>query len=214
MIETSRGLVLRTRPLTESSLIIHWLTPQLGRLATVAKGARRAKSSFQGKLDLGYLLDFSFVRSRRSDLHTLREVSLREAHPALRRDIGYLQQLAYCTALIELATETETPLSGIYDLLCRLLQHLPAGPPQCLTVFAFELKLLQELGLAPDLERTHLKPGTKQWLHQLTTADWPFLAQLRPSPAQINELRQYLHGFVIFHLGKIPAGRGPALQLT
>ena len=38
MIETATGLVLRARPLTETSLIIHWLTPDLGRLATVAKG--------------------------------------------------------------------------------------------------------------------------------------------------------------------------------
>ena len=80
MIETAAGLVLRTRPLTETSLIVHWLTPGLGRLATVAKGARRAKSPFRGKLDLFYLADFSFSRSRRSELHTLREVSLRETH--------------------------------------------------------------------------------------------------------------------------------------
>ena len=65
MIETASGLVLRTRPLTETSLIVHWLTPQSGRIATVAKGARRPKSPFRGKLDLFYLADFSFVRSRR-----------------------------------------------------------------------------------------------------------------------------------------------------
>ena len=34
MIETTRGIILRTRPLTETSLIVHWLTPDLGRLAT------------------------------------------------------------------------------------------------------------------------------------------------------------------------------------
>ena len=110
MIETAAGLVLRTRPLTETSLIVHWLTPTLGRLATVAKGARRAKSPFRGKLDLFYLADFSFSRSRRSELHTLREVSLRETHSGLREDLGLLQQASYCAALVEQATETETPL--------------------------------------------------------------------------------------------------------
>ena len=72
MIETATGLILRTRPLTETSLIIHWLTPTFGRLATVAKGARRPKSPFLGRLDLFYEADFSFSRSRRSDLHILR----------------------------------------------------------------------------------------------------------------------------------------------
>src|SRR6185295_11162894 len=104
MVETATGLVLRTRPLTETSLIVHWLTPDLGRLATVAKGARRPKSPFRGKLDLFYLADFSFVRSRRSDLHTLREVALRETHHALRRDLGWLEQASYCGALIEQTT--------------------------------------------------------------------------------------------------------------
>src|SRR5207302_4043038 len=80
MIESATGLILRTRPLTETSLIIHWLTPDLGRIATVAKGARRPKSPFRGKLDLFYLADFSFSRSRRSELHNLREVNLRELH--------------------------------------------------------------------------------------------------------------------------------------
>ena len=90
MIESASGLILRTRRLTETSLIVHWLTPNLGRLATVAKGAFRPKSPFRGKLDLFYLADFSFVRSRRSDLHTLREVSIRETYPAIRRELGRL----------------------------------------------------------------------------------------------------------------------------
>ncbi len=67
MIESATGLIVRTRPLTETSLIVHWLTPDFGRIATAAKGARRAQSPFHGKLDLLYLADFSFSRSRRSD---------------------------------------------------------------------------------------------------------------------------------------------------
>src|SRR5271170_4496182 len=117
MTESATGLILRTRPLTETSVIIHWLTPDFGRIATVAKGARRAKSPFLGKLDLFYLADFSFSRSRRSDLHTLREVSLRETHSTIRQGVFKLQQAAYVTNFIEQATETETPLPAIYELL-------------------------------------------------------------------------------------------------
>src|SRR5271169_4167849 len=110
MIEPATGIVLQTRPLTETSLIVHWLTPDFGRIATVAKGARRPKSPFGGKLDLFYHADFSFSRSRLSELHNLREVSLRETHQALRQELGYLQQASYCAALVEQSTETETPL--------------------------------------------------------------------------------------------------------
>jgi len=212
MIETATGLVLRTRPLTETSFIIHWLTPTLGRLATVAKGARRPQSPFRGKLDLFYLADFSFSRSRRSDLHTLREVSLRDTHRPLRQELGYLQQASYCAALVEQATETETPLPATFALMLGLLQHLPAQAPQPQTIFAFEFKLLTELGLQPDREKARLNPGTKQLLKALTDLDWSVLSRLKLSEAQIAELRQFLHGFLIYHLERIPAGRNAALH--
>ncbi len=207
MIESATGLILRTRPLTDTSLIVQWLTPDFGRVATVAKGARRPKSPFGGKLDLFYLCDFSFSRSRRSELHTLREVALRETHAALRQELGLLRQACYCVALIEQVTETETPLPAIFDLLTGWLAHLPAGAPQSLSVFVFELKLLKELGLAPDLARASLAPGTKEIVRRLQDCDWAALGRLRLSPAQVEELRRFLHGFLIYHLGRIPLGR-------
>lgn len=207
MIESATGLILRTRPLTETSLIVNWLTPDHGRIATVAKGARRPKSPFAGKLDLCYLADFSFTRSRRSDLHTLREVSLKATQPALRTEMGYLQQAAYATALIEQTTETDTPLPGVFHLLHGFLKFLPQQPPLPQAVFAFELRLLHELGLAPELEETKLTPGARQVATALTASDWPAIARLRLSDAQTTELRHFLHGFLIFHLGRIPKNR-------
>src|SRR5690242_167257 len=122
MVESATGLVLRTRPLTETSLIVHWLTPEFGRLATVAKGARRPKSPFRGKLDFFYLASFSFSRSRVSELHSLREVSVVKTHAFLRCEMAYLQQAAYCVRLLEQATETETPLGSLFQLCRDLLE--------------------------------------------------------------------------------------------
>jgi DNA repair protein RecO (recombination protein O) len=213
MIESATGLILRTRPLTETSLIVQWLTPDFGRIATVAKGARRAQSPFLGKLDLFYLADFSFSRSRRSDLHTLREVSLRETHGALRRNLGRLRQAAYAASFIEQATETETPLPAIFELLREFLVCLCRHPSAPQNVFAFELKLLHELGLKPDLAEAKLTPGAKQIIRSLTRTDWPAASRLKPTPAQTDELRRFLHGFLIFHLGRLPQGRAAALQM-
>jgi DNA repair protein RecO (recombination protein O) len=211
MIETATGLVFRTWPLTETSLIVHWLTPSLGRLATVAKGARRVKSPFRGKLDLFYLLDFSFSRSARSELHTLREATLRETHSGLRQDLTLLRQASYCAALIERSTETESPLPEAFELMLGLLRHLVAQPPQPQTVLAFELKLLAQLGLAPDFAGSRLQPATRQLVGVLTESDWPALAPLRPSKEQLGELSQFLHGFLAYHVGKIIKGRAEAL---
>lgn len=208
MTETSIGLIVRTRPLTDTSLIVHWLTPEFGRIATVAKGARRPKSAFAGKLDLFYLCEFSFLRSRRSELHQLREVALREAHAALRQELEYLQQASYSAALIEQTTEMESPIPEIYTLLAGFLDHLPRHSPQPQTLFAFEIKLLSELGLQPDFEKDNLAPDLKQILRALLVSDWDALARLKLSEPQVTGLRRFLHGFMIYHLGKVPLTRG------
>jgi len=211
MTETATGLVFRAWPLTETSLIVHWLTPDLGRLATVAKGARRVKSPFHGKLDLFYLAEFSFSRSRRSELHTLREVTLRESHRALRQDLGLLRQAAYCAALIERATETETPLPRVFELMLELLQHLPAQPPQPQTVLAFELKLLTEFGLKPDSASIQVSPGARRLVTGLAESDWSVVSRLRLSDSQLREVCQFLQGFLRYHLGREVRGRVEAL---
>jgi DNA repair protein RecO (recombination protein O) len=211
MIESTAGLILRTRPLTETSLIVHWLTPNFGRIATVAKGARRHKSPFLGKLDLFYLADFSFSRNRRSDLHILHEVGLRETHNALRENIFKLHQAAYAIAFIEQATETETPLPAVYELLREFIDCLCREKSAAQIIFAFELKLLHEIGLQPAWARANLAAGTKKIAEMLLQKKWAAALRLKLSRVQTDELRRFLHGFLIFHLGRLPKGRIAAL---
>lgn len=203
---------MRTYPLTDTSLLVHWLTHTHGRIATAAKGARRPNSPFRGKLDLFYLCDLNFYRSSRSDLHTLKEVSVRETHPVLRTSLGRLQQASYCVALIEQTTETETPLPGMFNLFLGLLAHLCSNPSGAHAIFAFELKLLTELGLKPNPDKMHLSPGSKQIVKYLIERNWDALPRLHLTDAQTTELRQFLHGFLIYHIGKLPEGRAEALK--
>jgi DNA repair protein RecO (recombination protein O) len=208
----AHGLILRTRPLTETSLIVHWLTPDEGRLATVARGARRPKSPFAGKLDLCHRADFTFARSRRSDLHTLREVTLRGTLPALRTDVRRLQRAAYLVGLVELTTETETPLPAVHALTQQALAAVNDGHGGRLAVPAFELRLLGELGLAPPLDRDALPaPGARGLAARLRDAPWSALADPAPDSADVEAVARFLHGFLIHHVGRLPRGRGEAL---
>ena len=206
MEERATGIVLRTRPLTESSLIVNWLTPEVGRIATVGKGARRPKSPLRGKIDLFYTAEFTFARSRRSDLHNLREVNLLKTCDALRRDLGYLHQAAYCARLIEQTTESETPLPEIYKLFASFLEALPKRPASPITVLAFEVKMLAELGLSPQ------EGKTAALTERLTSLEWKAIGELTLAEAELRELQQFLHGFLIYHLGKIPPNRAAALN--
>ena len=99
----------------------------------------------------------------------------------------------------------------IHALFAGLLNYLPQQPARPRTVFAFELKLLHELGLAPDAEETRLAPNVQRLLTDLTEADWPQLAELHPGASDVRALQQFLHGFLIFHLGRFPRQRAAAL---
>ena len=210
-VERTTGVILRLRPLTDSSLIVQWLTADYGRLATLAKGARRAKSSFRGQLDLFYSAEFSFARSARSELHNLRESKTLDTHASLREDLGWLQQACYAAALLEQTTETETPLPILYEQFSQFLSELSRHPPQPQTIFAFEMKLLNELGLRPNLADAALTPGSRQILDKFIKLDWPSIFRLRLSPAQLPEIGQFLHQFLVYHAGKVPKGRSSAL---
>jgi DNA repair protein RecO (recombination protein O) len=210
MIESGAGIILRTLPLTETSLIVNWLSPNFGRIATVAKGARRPKSPFSGKLDLFYEADISLGRSRSSDLHTLREVNVRQTNAALRLDVDKLRQAAYAAAFIVQATETETPLPEVFELLRRFLETLCAHVPLPQLIPAFEIKMLVELGLEPDWKESKLEPGTKKIVEAMLDRDFASILSVKPTDKQMTELHRFLHGFIIFHLGKLPPGRSKA----
>jgi DNA repair protein RecO (recombination protein O) len=212
MEERATGIILRTRPLTETSLIAVWLTAEQGRVSTVAKGALRAKSPFRGKIDLFYESELTFSRSRRSELHTLKELRVLNTHSRLREELGYVQQASYAAALIEQTTETDTPLPGLYKVFVDFIVALPLNPPEQKTIFAFEAKVLQDLGLQPEVEESTLGPGTRRIFQRLMHDEWSALKGLRLSEAQEIELAQYLHGYLIFHLGKFPKSRAGALH--
>jgi DNA repair protein RecO (recombination protein O) len=177
----------------------------------VAKGAIRPKSPFRGKLDLYYEGELTLQRSRRSDLHTLREFQLIDAHEALRRDLNYLNQAAYCAALIEQTSESDTPVPELFALFKQLLDHLAAAPPAARTVFAFELKLLAQLGLTASEEARPVAGPLRDAMRLIEESAWPEVARVTFTPLQRKELSQSLEAFLIYHLGKFPPGRGKAL---
>ena len=149
-METTPAIVLRKTRLTETSLIITWLTEQHGKMKTVAKGALRNRSAFAGKLDLFFDCEIGLARSRRSELHTLREVTLRETFEGLRLQLPRTELAAYFVELVELATEPESAVPEIYDLLKRAFAYLDRGEPTRKALLHFEAELSRVAGVKPE----------------------------------------------------------------
>ncbi len=147
-VETTPAILLRKTKLTETSLIVTWLTRDLGKLKTVAKGARQPKSRFAGMLDLFYRCDIQFGRSRQGELHALREASLLEPYENLRFDYLRTALAGYFAELLDLVTEPEHPVPELYDLLHRALAHLHENPATLRALLHFEKELTRLLGIA------------------------------------------------------------------
>lgn len=124
-----------------------WFTAGQGKIKTVAKGARQPKSRFAGVLDLFYDCEIQWARSRRSELHQLREASLLNAHEGLRLDFGRVALASYFVELVELVTEPDHPVPEIYTLLQRAFRHLAGQPASLRALLHFEAELVRFLGI-------------------------------------------------------------------
>jgi len=147
IMESTAAILLRKRKFSDTSLIVSWCTDSLGCIQTVAKGARRAKSPFAGKLDLFFEAEIQIARSRRSDLHTLTEVVLRNPFGGIRTNYLRTQVAAYFVELIEICTERDHREPELFALLRRAFTYLDANDPNLRAVTHFETELARITGV-------------------------------------------------------------------
>lgn len=133
--------------LTETSLIVHWFSKDHGLVKTVAKGARRPKSPFAGKLDLFFGGEIRFTAARSGELHSLQEVAINQWREGLRRTYTSTLLASYCCILLESAVEPGHPEPELFDLLQRALDHFELSPPSLRALNHFETELARILGV-------------------------------------------------------------------
>ena len=146
-MESATAILLRKRRLSDTSLIISWCTDSLGCIQTVARGARRAKSPFAGKLDLFFEAEIQIARSRKSSLHTLTEVALKNPFGGIRQNFRRTQVASYFVELIELCTESDHHEPELFALLQRAFTYLSANDPNLRAVIHFETELARIAGV-------------------------------------------------------------------
>jgi DNA repair protein RecO (recombination protein O) len=133
-------------------------------MSAIAKGVRKAKSRFGGRMEPFFRLDLVLYEGR-SDLLTVTSAQTVAAHPRLREHAGALDGAARaCEAVARIFDDGE-PHSGVYHLLANELALLDREPSLGgrANSLAFRLKLLLAAGFSPHLagcascgEREHL----------------------------------------------------------
>jgi DNA repair protein RecO (recombination protein O) len=146
-VQSTAAILLRKRKLSDTSLIVSWCTESLGCVQTIAKGARRPKTPFAGKLDLFYEAEISIVPSRKSTLHTLTELVLKNTFAGIRQSYLRTQTAAYFVELIELCTERDHTEPELFSLLRRAFSFLDKNEPTLRAIAHFETELARIAGV-------------------------------------------------------------------
>jgi DNA repair protein RecO (recombination protein O) len=160
----TEGIVIRSLRYGEADRILHLYTPDRGRIGAIAKGVRRARSRFGGRLEPFFRLNLLLYEGR-SDLLTVTGAETVAAHPRLRDDARALDGAARACEAVARVFDDGDPHAGVYHLLANELALLDREPDRAgrANAIAFRVKLLLAAGFAPQLaacascgEREHL----------------------------------------------------------
>jgi DNA repair protein RecO (recombination protein O) len=148
----TEAIVLRGIRYGEADRVLHLYTPERGRVSAIAKGVRRAKSRFGGRLEPFFRLNLVLYQGK-SDLMTVTSAETIAGHPRLREHGAALDGAARaCDAVGRLFGDGE-PHAGVYHLLANQLALIDRDPASATraNALAFRLKLLLAAGFAPHL---------------------------------------------------------------
>src|ERR1700761_206484 len=121
----TEAVVLRSTRYGEADRIIHLYPPARGRVSAIAKGVRRAKSRFGGRLEPFFRIQAE-LHEGRGELLTVTGALTVDPHPRLRADRRALDAAARACDAVGRLFETGEPHPGVFNLLCRQLGLLDA----------------------------------------------------------------------------------------
>ncbi len=152
-ISNQAGYVLHSWRWSESSLILEAFTRSFGRIALLAKGARRPSSNFRPVLLPMQPLLLTWGGS--AEIRTLKGVEWGGGH--IMPAGGALLAGYYAGEVLLRALPREDPAPRLFDAYAALLAHLAAPDagrraPTAAALRAFELILLREAGQLPALD--------------------------------------------------------------
>lgn len=228
-ISDEPAYVLHRYDWSESSLVLEVFTRNHGRIALVAKGAKRPSSSFRPVLLPLQQLHVAFGGD--AEIRTLKSAEWQGGHVMPTGDAllsGY-----YLNELLLLLLARDDPHPLLFDIYDRVVQVIASEHGEVLqtALRAFELLLLREIGLLPQLDsqtmtlaplvtqaryclvpegglrlssesdRASLSGAQWQFLQQSLLQDAPFTATLRACAEVMGELKPQLRTLLNYHCG-------------
>jgi DNA repair protein RecO (recombination protein O) len=227
-ILNDQGIVLRSYPFGDADRVVVLLSPNNGKLRTVAKGVRKTTSRFGGRLEPFTHVDLVLYEGR--NLDTITQVSTIEAFPHLRSDLDRVVAAGIMVEAADAVAQEDESSIRLFLLLQRGLRALDAGVTGSDLITSYLLKLAAVVGVAPalaacaacgrteELDRfsfagggvtcrrcepeqgVRLRPGLTLYLAALERAE--FMALPSTDPALANDAMGVARRFVEYHLDR------------
>ncbi len=148
-IRHDQGIVLRSYPFGEADRVVVLLSPNRGKIRTVAKGIRKTKSRFGGRLEPFTHVDLVLYEGR--NLDTITQVAVIEPFPHLRVDLDAVVAAGTMVEAADAVAQEEETSVRLFLLLQRGLRALEAGVRGSDLITSYLLKLADVVGVAPAL---------------------------------------------------------------
>lgn len=148
-VDEQAAYVLHTHAFRETSLIVEAFTRDHGRVALVARGARRPRSAMRGLLMAFQPLEFGWFGQ--GEMRTLAKVEWIGGQPLLQAQallLGY-----YMNELLLKLLPREDAHPALFQAYAEAVHALAVGEPGQASLRRFEKTLLKELGYGLTLDR-------------------------------------------------------------
>ncbi len=149
----SRSIIMRTKELGETDLLVTFLCPDKGRIKGVAKGARNSRRRFANCFDAFCLVDLQFSLKRSGDLYLLNSGKLINAFPGIRSDFTSLSYASYMIELTEILFPWGMGDRKMFELLRESLDALSRGGQTETIAMLFEVRAMTLGGYRINLDR-------------------------------------------------------------
>lgn len=143
----TRGIVIRRFSLNEADQIVTVLTENEGKVSLLAKGSRRLKSKFCGRLEPFYHVSLNYFQGR--ELGHLDEAEIMEVYAPLESDLRSKSILFYMAEVTAKLVADGQECQEVYKLLSECLSEFEESHSEII-LHAYMVKLLTLLGfMAP-----------------------------------------------------------------
>lgn len=145
-------MILRKLRFGEADSILHIYSRNYGRISAIAKGVRRSKSRFGGRLEPFFRLDL-VLHEGRGDLATVTSADTLDGYSELRARAESLAAAANCADFVLRLLDDRERNEPAYNLIVKMLSNLDSDAHAARdgVAISFRAKMLLAAGFSPEL---------------------------------------------------------------